>query len=291
MTIAIPQSITLRVPLALVDDPKVAMRTDMRDEDMEALMHSIRDNGLLQAIGVKPTDAAALEILKDRIARDEAPFRDGAIRVEVVYGHRRTIAHRFLEATDIEAKIFLDLDVQPEAFKVAENLDREDTNAASEARFLSDLLKTIANNDVEELCRIVRRSFEWVSARLNLFTGDERVFRAIEAGEISFSVGRELNRITSPHVLGLYLEQAKNTGCSTASARQWRIEANQTGHFVDAALAAQPAGGVDGAPIPSHAPVCICCGLTKDPYEMSLVYLHGYCKKAILDPLLGRVEG
>lgn len=291
MTIAIPQSVTMRVPLVVIDDPAVAMRSEMRDDEMEALMDSIRANGLLQAIGLKPKSQTDFEILLDRIQRNDPPFVDGAIRLEVVYGHRRTVAHRFLEAADIEAKIYLGVDVKPEAFKVAENLDRENTNPVAEARFLAHLLKEIANNDVEELCRIVRRNFEWVSSRLLLLDGDDHILAALERDEISLGVARELNRITSPHLRRLYTDQAKNTGCTRDAARQWRIDANHQGPYVDPALDAVAASGIDEAPISTYRATCICCGRSDNMHEMSLVHLHGYCKKAILDPLLAGGNG
>lgn len=289
--IAPPLSVLLRVPMACVHDPEVAARLEMDDDKLLELAASIRANGLIQPIVLKPKSPADLEAFST-LLRDKGELTvDAGIQFEVIAGHRRTCAHRINSARDIEAKVVLDPDISPEAWKLHENLEREDLNAAEEAVYFDHLLKTIAANDTERLAGQLKKSREYVEGRLLLLRGDEAIFEAIRARRITYSVGRELNGINSPSYRLMYLDAALKGGCSTAQAKRWRLEANQLAEYnPEHQPGAAPSGSSDVI-TSSYAPECICCKRTENPYEMQLVHLHGYCRKAILDPLLDGARG
>jgi ParB family transcriptional regulator, chromosome partitioning protein len=289
--ISAPQSILARVPMACVHDPEVAARLEMDDEKLLELAASIRANGLIQPIVLKPKTATDLELLTMRIDRGDSPVDLLGIQFEVIAGHRRTCAHRINNAREIEAKIVLDPTISPEAWKLHENLEREDLNAAEEAVYFDHLLKTIADNDTERLAEQLKKSREYVEGRLLLLRGDEAIFEAIRTRKITYSVGRELNGITSASYRLMYLDAALKGGCSTAQAKRWRLEANQLAEYnPEHAPSGAPESTGPGAGS-SYSPECICCRRTENPYEMQLVHLHTYCRKAILEPLLDGGRG
>jgi ParB-like chromosome segregation protein Spo0J len=96
------------LPLELIVDPPVERRIRgvQDDADLETLIDSLREHGLLHPIGVRPAV-------------------DG--NFEVIYGSRRVAAARWLGWRVIQASLHLDLDDQPALVAgLAENLHRQD---------------------------------------------------------------------------------------------------------------------------------------------------------------------
>ncbi len=94
---------------------------DKKDVDMADLMQSIKDNGLLQPIGVMKTDKAKV--------------------YTILYGHRRFIAHQKLGIKTIQAKIYEKKTLNEQlVFNLLENMQRKNPSAIEEGRIISKLL-------------------------------------------------------------------------------------------------------------------------------------------------------
>jgi hypothetical protein len=101
-------SAVVTLPLELIVDPPSERRIrDVRiDDDLDTLIESLRQNGLLHPVGVRP-------------------LPDG--RFELVYGARRVAAARWLGWRVIHASLHLDMGEEPALVAgLAENLHRKD---------------------------------------------------------------------------------------------------------------------------------------------------------------------
>lgn len=216
------------LPLTVVDEPPLPMRTRMLRSGIDALVESIRAVGLLEPIGVIPSSAG---------------------RYECVYGLRRVIAARAAGLERIPVVVHADLDTA-HAAKVHENVIREDVSAADEAVYYGHLYEQ-HGRDVDKVAHVVRRSRDYVEQRLLLLQGDPDVLAALAEGELTLGVGLELNKIESGQERAYYLHYARTSGATVRQMRTWRTEAN-----VRAQLArATASGGGENAAAGTTEPV------------------------------------
>jgi ParB family chromosome partitioning protein len=254
------------VPLSRINPPELPARTQMDEDKLAQLEASVR------ALGIHTPLVLA---------------RDGD-RYEVVAGHRRwTVANKLLLAT-VPARVYASKSIELEAIKLSENLDREPLNAADEAIWFSDLLERHCGNDTNRLAELVKRTRDYVEGRLLLFRGDPRVFEELQAGHIKIGVAHAINKCPDDKYRRMMLYHAVHDGASVAVVEgylsQWK---RQT---YDGQL--QPGnGGETPAPGPvtqTNYFTCYICGKDDNVHLMQPVNIHGHCRLAILDPLLGK---
>jgi ParB family chromosome partitioning protein len=257
------------LPIGLIDGPALPSRSSMDEQKMDELVASIRDVGLQQPIIVA------------RVGE----------RFEVIAGHRRRLACG--RAGLLTAPCFIypsktDFDV---AVQFAENRHREDLNPADEAIWFSELLEGTCAGDVDVLCARLGEKRGYVESRLLLFSGDERVFEKMRAGEIKLGVAQELNKCTAERYRRYLLHQAIVGGATVAVVKGWVMDWQRD----ERARSGEPEHPVS-APAPSPAPelnyfTCAICGGTHDVHRMQPVNIHGDCKTAIFDKLVAAYRG
>lgn len=241
----------MTIPLDLVADPNLPARESMDQGAMDDLMQSLRDLGLLSPIVVVRR-------------RDE---------FEVVAGHRRTIAARALHWTEIRAFVYPEGWEDADAAMLHENIVRENLNAAQEAVFFSQLLDK-HKLDEASLCRLVKRSADYIGDRLDLLRKDPKVFEALRSGAITYAVARVLNRFPDETWRRYYLHQAITSGTSARVVQEW-WDAFKVEHFPDVQRVNQDTplpASVTAAP--SSSVECFLCGGSKDPYNLVSVLIH-----------------
>ena len=256
------------ISLGLIDEPDLPTRESMDPEKLQELADSIRARGLHQPIGVEQR----------------------GIRFAIIYGHRRFVAHLMIGASVIPARVYPEGVDHALAIQADENAFREKVNPAEEAEWLDEILRSKAGDDVERLCAIVGKSFDYVSSRLLLTRGDPAVLRAVKEKQISLGVAEILNDIAADDLRFYYLENAKAHGASIRTAKLWRAQAES----IIASRAGQPVADPESAPsaTPAYAVhhACVACGGSQDVHEMEYVQVHKYCNKAILEPALRRAR-
>lgn len=249
--------ILARIPMAVIDEPQLPIREAMDEEKLRELAESIRVDGLLQPVGLK---------------------RMGE-RYEIIFGHRRFMAHQLIHAVDIESKVFEPGEVTDGSAMLAENLYREDLSDAETAQWLVDL-RDRHGFDEAALCKAVKKSPDWIADRIRLFDGDEDVFKALSGRKINFSVARELNKCKDDSMRNYFLQQAIMSTPPARVVAQW-----VSSHV----LSTLPAGEQNGAPLPpvQHDQIapqqncCATCGGNKDPYNLIFVQIHKHCWEQI----------
>lgn len=191
------------IDLNLIDEPEHAMRSDIHDDELVALSKSIEQFGLLQPV--------TLRKLGDRY--------------EVIAGHRRTAAHKYLGRQRIAAIVREADDVTTDAIKVHENLYRADVNPVDQASFLYEYMQR-SNLTIEQLAEQLNRTVSWVQSRVQILTYPPYLIEFVGEGKLSMATAEILNQIKNEPLREKYCRDAAIIGLSAARAKFWLAQAS-----------------------------------------------------------------
>jgi ParB family chromosome partitioning protein len=171
-----------RLPLDILQRGRYQPRSHMDQEALNELAASIRSQGVVQPIVVRPIESTAT----------------GGQRYEIIAGERRWRAAQLAQLADIPAIV---RDVPDEtAISVAliENIQREDLNPLEEARALERLISEFSMTH-QQAAEAVGRSRAAVSNLLRLLdlapeVGDQLEARALEMGHARALLGLTTRR-------------------------------------------------------------------------------------------------
>lgn len=234
-----------RVPLDLIDPPLVVSRLQLETPAFEELVADIREHGitvpLLLAV-YETADPAPLARIPDEGRVDTLRVTR---RYRVVDGYRRYNAAKRLGLLEVPA-IVQPADEQAELstlMRVA--LHRADLTPVEEGVMFQAMHEGL-HLTPQGIAEQVGKSRAYVEARMTLAAGDEAVVRAVQAGEVTFSVALELLRVEHPKDREWLLYHAVRGGCTTETMRGWVRDALVR-------RAAAPAGADPAAPVVSAA--------------------------------------
>lgn len=189
----------IEIPLGDIDEPAAPLRSSFDPVELERLADDMARRGLLQPVGL-------VEGGRERL-------------YEIVWGHRRFMAARVLGWATISARVFPAGTPVVEA-RIAENEIREDLNPVDQARYCRELLD--GGLPVERIAGILRRSVEWIKARVELLDYPADVQEAVTRRRITLAVARELACIDyEPHRIEL-LDEAIRGGATSRVVATWR---------------------------------------------------------------------
>ncbi|MBL4908451.1 MAG: ParB/RepB/Spo0J family partition protein [Alteromonadaceae bacterium] len=168
------QSELQKLPIELLQPGKYQPRKDMSAEALEDLSNSIKSQGIIQPIVVRPIG----EI-------------DGIKNYEIIAGERRWRAAQLAEI-DIVPCIIKDVpDESAVAIALIENIQREDLNAMEEAVALNRLLKEFELTH-QEVANAIGKSRATVSNLLRLNSLNDDVKTLLAHGDIEMGHARAL---------------------------------------------------------------------------------------------------
>jgi len=167
----VPASIVRELPLDLIERGRYQPRTDMDPAALEDLAASIRAQGVVQPIVVRP-------LL-------------GGERYEIIAGERRWRAAQIAGLASIPAVVREVPDQAAVAIALIENIQREDLNPIEEARALNRLIEEFALTH-QETADAVGRSRAAVSNLLRLLELTGEVRTLLENGDIEMGHARAL---------------------------------------------------------------------------------------------------
>jgi len=239
-----------RVLMRDIDEPQLAARCAMDDQKLAELAESMATIGLIEPIALHE--------------------RDG--RYEIEAGHRRYICARKLAWVEIPALVFAKGELAEGAAMLAENIHREDLSAAEEA-ILFQQTREKYNLDEAGLCERFKVSPGYLGDRIALLRGDERVFQALAARQINFSVARELNKCDDEahrrYLLQLAIDTSYSARVIEGMVREWRR--NQVPQ------SPAPPPPIEAVEHPAPQPyrmACEFCGGDLDPWELVQIWVH-----------------
>lgn len=260
------------IPIAEIDEPPLPMRASMDDGKLKELAESIADAGLQQPITVvERKHKCTCSELVECDPLSECPTYAGS-RYEIVTGHRRFIAHQMLNRHEVLCIVRQPGEVEIAAAMIAENCCREDVNAAEEAIWMAQLVEQHGFTE-EQLMKATRRSADYIGDRFRLLRGDPEVFKAVQAGHITHSTARELNKCKNEEMRRYFTDAAVRGGTPSRIVRRWIDD-----YVLQSTVPQNPNPVILEVPAPEavdpHVPECALCGGRKDPWNLVNVTLH-----------------
>lgn len=170
------------LPLDVLQRGRYQPRVDMRPETLDALAQSIKAQGVVQPIVVRPIEMPGA-----------APSAAGAPgqRYEIIAGERRWRAAQIAGLPDIPAVVRRVPDEGAIAMALIENIQREDLNPMEEARALDRLIREFQVTH-QEAADAVGRSRAAVSNLLRLLDLAPEVAEWVDRRELEMGHARAL---------------------------------------------------------------------------------------------------
>ena len=163
---------TVSVALADIQPSNYNPRKNFDEKSLVELADSIRQQGVLQAIGVRP------------IAEN---------RFEIVFGERRYRASQIAGLEEIPAVILDISDETAEEMAVTENLQRKDVTPIEEANAYQKLIES-GRHDVQSLAVQFGKNESYIRTRLKFVSLIPEIARLLEQDELTISVATEICR-------------------------------------------------------------------------------------------------
>ena len=152
-------------------------RQNFKEEKLEELSKSIKKNGIIQPIAVRPS-------------------KSNAGKFEIIAGERRWLAAQRAGLHEIPVTILDISDVESLEVAIVENIQRDDLNPIEEARGykrLNDEFKY----DHESISKLMSKSRSHISNTLRLLTLPSDVIAMLEEGTLSSGQARPLIGISN----------------------------------------------------------------------------------------------
>jgi ParB family transcriptional regulator, chromosome partitioning protein len=162
------------LPISLMQAGPFQPRREMHQQPLEELAASIKANGVIQAIVVRPL-----------------PPGTGAARYEIVAGERRWHAAKLAGLTDIPVIVRQLSDKEAVAVALIENIQREELTSAEEARALKRLIEEFSLTH-SQVAETVGRSRTAVTNLIRLLDLPASVVDLIDSKAISMGHARAL---------------------------------------------------------------------------------------------------
>jgi ParB family chromosome partitioning protein len=178
--------------------PTESLRTTGDYKAMEELIQSIKQFGVLQPV-----------ILNMQ-----------GTNLFLVSGQRRLAAAKTAGLTEIPAYIIQASDEDTELIRLHENLFREELPPVSEAQALL-YLEQHYHITREKIATLMGKSKGWVTQRIDILSWSPELQGALTLRLITFSVGRELAKITDPAEQKRLLDIAIESGATVRVISTW----------------------------------------------------------------------
>ncbi len=147
-------------------------RQNFSEEKLEELANSIKKNGIIQPIAVRPNKA---EIGK----------------YEIVAGERRWLAAQRAGLHEIPVRVLELSDVESLEVAIVENIQRDDLNPVEEAKGYQRLNEEF-NYDHESISKLMSKSRSHISNTLRLLTLPKDIIAMLEEGTLTSGQARPL---------------------------------------------------------------------------------------------------
>ena len=157
---------------------KFQPRINFNETKLNELANSIKKNGLIQPIAVRPDN-------------------DDIGKFEIVAGERRWLAAQKAGLHEVPIVIHKLSDIETLEVAIVENIQREDLNAIEEAKGY-ERLKNEFRYDNEKIAEMMSKSRSHVSNTLRLLTLPQDVISMLEKGELTPGQARPLIGLSDP---------------------------------------------------------------------------------------------
>ena len=182
---------------------KFQPRKHINKESLEELTNSIKEQGVIQPIIVRP----------DKLSEG---------KYEIIAGERRWLASQNAGLHEVPVVILNVNDVKSLEFSIVENVQRQDLNPIEEARGYQRLVDDF-NYNQEKLSKFIGKSRSYIANSLRLLGLPEEVLLMVEKGNLSAGHARSLIGLNnSVDIAKKIIEKKLSVRQSEILARQFR---------------------------------------------------------------------
>ncbi len=232
-----------------IDDPQNPMRSEMDRTELFDLADNIKQNGLINPITVRPKGN----------------------RFEVVAGHRRFAACKIAGIIKIQCCVRELSDNEAFSVMAAENLERADVDPVDEAIFITRYMEQ-TNFGVSEIAKTLRRSIDYVNARIAVGQMPDYMKMHIKAGRLKLGVALNLWQIENERLRESWTELAVENGISVRQAEFQLLDYRTNKNLYDGIVLENPNNPLAVAP----KPIMFRCAIDGAEYDVRL------CKSVII---------
>ena len=247
--------------LDLIDDPEQPMRSELTPASVEDLVLSIKQVGIIEPLVVKSVNG----------------------RYEVIAGHRRLFASKLAKTPQVPCYIRKANSEQTEMLKIHENLYRESIKPADEAKHFDYLIKKQKMTPIK-VSQLISKSLSYVTDRLGILEYPDFLKKALDSGELSFSVAKEFARFDDLQQMSNAVYYAKRGGMTQEMARNW-VQDYYRAKEQPAVTETQTYNPDTQQQEVEHVFNCIYCGQGGKLLEMDVVYIHLPCRAEATKPV------
>ena len=166
------KSHTNKILIKDINRSKLQPRKHFNRESLEELTNSIKQQGVIQPIVVRP----------DKLTEG---------KYEIIAGERRWLASQNAGLHEIPVVILNVDDVKSLEFAIVENVQRQDLNPIEEARGYQKLIDDF-NYNQEKLSQFIGKSRSYIANSLRLLTLPKELLLMVEQGNLSAGHARTL---------------------------------------------------------------------------------------------------
>ena len=192
---------TNKISIKDIERNKFQPRKNFNKESLEELTSSIKEQGVIQPILVRPS-------------------RNDNSKYEIIAGERRWLASQNAGLHEVPVVIVDVDDVKSLEFAIVENVQRQDLNAIEEARGYQRLIDEF-NYNQEKLSQFIGKSRSYIANSLRLLSLPDDVLSMVEQGNLTAGHARSLIGLQNPYEIAKKILQKK------LSVRQSEVLARQ----------------------------------------------------------------
>tara|TARA_Y100000590_G_scaffold212573_1_gene240915 strand:- start:3398 stop:4243 length:846 start_codon:yes stop_codon:yes gene_type:complete len=178
---------TNKIPIKDIRRNKFQPRKYFNKESLEELTSSIKEQGVIQPIVVRPDKQS-----------------DG--KYEIIAGERRWLASQNAGLHEVPVVILEVDDVKSLEFAIVENVQRQDLNPIEEARGYQKLVDDF-NYNQEKLSKFIGKSRSYIANSLRLLTLPEDVLLMVEQEKLSAGHARSLIGLNNSYEIAKQIVQ------------------------------------------------------------------------------------
>ena len=168
---------------------KFQPRKHFGKDNLEELTNSIKEQGVIQPIVVRP----------DKVNTN---------KYEIIAGERRWLAAQNAGLHEVPVVILNVDDVKSLEFAIVENVQRQDLNPIDEARGYKRLIDEF-NYNQEKLSKFIGKSRSYIANSLRLLSLTEDVLQMVEKGDLSAGHARTLIGLNNSTVIARKIIQKR----------------------------------------------------------------------------------
>jgi len=169
---------TNKISIKDIERNKFQPRKNFNKENLEDLTNSIKEQGVIQPILVRPS-------------------KNTSGKYEIIAGERRWLASQNAGLHEIPVVIIEVDDVKSLEFAIVENVQRQDLNAIEEAKGYQRLVDEF-NYNHEKLSQFIGKSRSYIANSLRLLNLPDDILLMVEQGNLTAGHARSLIGLQNP---------------------------------------------------------------------------------------------